>query len=139
MGRYSSTNLHQEPPTELFPLGTNPQLTRFGQKPSEFRVASDVLNGPPEVLFVADNSVKRFFLPKIASTPFQFIDSARGEALPASQNGFKGMMFRIEWAKHHMNVIRHHDVGVQLIARLKRISGDLWFIGEAGRVGVPSS
>ena len=77
-----------ERPAKLFPLRIDPQLTRIPWLTGFLRIAADVLNGIPQMLFVANDSVVAFFLPEIAGLAQGRVDPSRGKGFPTTNDVF---------------------------------------------------
>src|SRR5207302_6372515 len=81
-----STLFRLKLPSKLKPLWSDPQRTASTRESRPARIAGDVLNYAPKMLFIANNSVVTLLLPQGPRSLNCAIDAPRAVLLPAAQN-----------------------------------------------------
>src|SRR6266699_2002110 len=94
---------------------TCPHGTTLTRESSLLGIAADVLNRPPQMLFIPNESVVTFVLPKVPRLLQGAIDPPRTVLLPTSHDQLERMRLRHQRTHDYVGVIGHHHIATKLV------------------------
>src|SRR5437660_10750959 len=103
-------------PSDLDPLWSDPQRTTPMRQARLIGIRPNILNRPPQMLFIPKDAVVTLVLPQVPGSLQFSVDPSRAVLLPTAKDVLEGVQFGREGPHNRMGVIGHDHIASPLIA-----------------------